>query len=353
MSIHRTESGRWAARTLDNNGRHLQRTFRTRREAETWETQTRTDILNNDHIDPRHGATTLDTYLAEWIDSHQGTVAPSTLTRYQQTRTRFADTLGHVRLRDLTTTKIQKAVGQLDLAASTITTDLSILSSALTTAIADSLIRRNPCEKVKRPKQTKRPPAALTPDEVAAVLDQPMTDRDRALVATMAFAGLRVGETLGLRVADVDLLHGRINVQVQRDLQNVERPTKSYAVREVPIILPLRKLLTTHLEGHDGVSSLLFYSSLHNPVSRPQVKRVLDRSLDRAGVGRVRRHDLRHSAASWLLSAGASVVSVSKWLGHSSVKVTLDTYAHVMPDDLGRAGEALERLWDERGRSAS
>ena len=81
-----------------------------------------------------------------------------------------------------------------------------------------------------------------------------------------------------------------------------------------------------------------------NVVNPANVDRSFARLVARAGVRRIRFHDLRHTHATWLLAAGQPVTVVSERLGHARVSVTLDTYAHVLPDMQERAVEAFGSL---------
>jgi integrase len=77
---------------------------------------------------------------------------------------------------------------------------------------------------------------------------------------------------------------------------------------------------------------LLFYSETGSPIDINNVrKRVFYKCLEKAGLRRIRIHDLRHTYATLRISKGDNILDVSKQLGHHSVKITLDTYAHWMP----------------------
>ena len=89
---------------------------------------------------------------------------------------------------------------------------------------------------------------------------------------------------------------------------------------------------------------LVFRTRTGRPLSLQAVGRKLRKVLDRAGLPRVRGHDLRHGAATYLLSAGVPMSTVSRTLGHSTIAVTVDTYGHVLPNAQRDAGERLGKV---------
>jgi integrase len=190
----------------------------------------------------------------------------------------------------------------------------------------------------------------LDREGIAALLDAADDPAMRTLLALSVSAGLRQGEALGLRWADLDLGASRLRVrwQLGRDGKLVE-PKTEQAKREVDLGPSLVAMLRAHklrsLRSQPG--DYVFASADGSPFHYLRVSRTLrtvsnSAGLNTDGVAKFRWHDLRHSAASALISAGLNVVYVSRQLGHANPSITLNTYAHLF----ARAEHA------ERARSA-
>lgn len=91
-------------------------------------------------------------------------------------------------------------------------------------------------------------------------------------------------------------------------------------------------------------TDLIFCTRTGGPINPNNIARAYEAIIRRAGVRRIRFHDLRHTHATWLLQSGQPVKVVSERLGHAKVSITLDTYAAVLPDMQDRAVEALDEL---------
>jgi integrase len=158
-------------------------------------------------------------------------------------------------------------------------------------------------------------------------------ERYRALVAVSVLLGPRQGEALGLRWQDVDTAAGvlRIRYQLSRGGELVE-PKTNAARREVPMPPSLARMLAKRrlASPYSRETDYVFASSVGTPLAvRNIARRGLDVATSRAGLPRLRWHDLRHVAASAMIEQGASPSYVARVLGHSSPAITLSTYAHV------------------------
>ncbi len=170
--------------------------------------------------------------------------------------------------------------------------------------------------------------------------------------------GLRQGETLGLRWQDVDLEAGdlRVRVALQRvkgKLQLVEPKTPgSRRALPVPpsVVLALREHRRNQLEERLAVgplwqdSGLVFTTTIGTPPDATNVVRHCRAILDRAGLPRMRYHDLRHACASLLLAQGVKLRTIMEILGHSQLSTTAEVYAHVLPALQGDAANRMEAL---------
>ena len=144
--------------------------------------------------------------------------------------------------------------------------------------------------------------------------------------------GLRRGELLGLKWEDIDFEHGNLRVKRQVARINgevVEAPLKTKnAYRTLPLAEDTIQVLKQQ-KKKTGSSPWVFPSPTGGPISPDSVLHMLHRVLKRAGLPKVRFHDLRHTFATLALQNGVDIKTVSGILGHFSAGFTLDTYAHV------------------------
>ena len=160
--------------------------------------------------------------------------------------------------------------------------------------------------------------------------------------------GLRRGELLGLKWDDADLKNGILHVRRQIMRQNgavVEAPLKTKnSYRSISIPADAVEVLKTQREKVGCGSEYVFPSPTGGPISPDSVLHMLQRVLKRAGLERVRFHDLRHTFATLALQNGVDVKTVSGMLGHYSAGFTLDTYAHVTTAAQRTAANTMENI---------
>lgn len=206
-----------------------------------------------------------------------------------------------------------------------------VISSALTFAKEQKLIISNPTDGCSLPKLEHREMKTLTAEQLQSFLREAKESGVYEMYYIELATGLRRGELLGLKWEDVDLAAGTIHVRRQVARINgeiVEAPLKtknsyrtvSIGANAVGILMQQKK--TTN-------SEYVFPSPKGGPISPDSVLHMLHRVLKRAGLPKVRFHDLRHTFASLALQNGVDVKTVSGMLGHYSAGFTLDTYAHV------------------------
>lgn len=169
------------------------------------------------------------------------------------------------------------------------------------------------------------------------------------LARLLAYTGLRWGEAVALRVSDVDLAKARVHVR-----QNAPRvhgtPTigtpKSHEARSVPLTDFLVEELQEHCDERPR-AAFVFGDGLR-PLPQPTWKdgwymqaKKRAHAIDPLLPLPLTLHDLRHTAASLAISAGANVKAVQRMLGHASAAMTLDTYADLFDDDLAAVAASL------------
>ena len=272
--------------------------------------------------------------------------------------------IGSIPLSKLTTLDLQKLYKKLmkagrverieskkqpkGLSAKTVRNLNQIISSAMDMAIEQKLISVNPTNKCALPKIEHREMNTLTQDQLAAFLAEARRSGVYEMYYTELATGLRRGELLGLKWGDIDFKDNliRIRRQVARiDGNVVEAPLKTKnAYRCVAITQDVAAMLRQKKVDDNGRSEYVFGSETGGPISPDSVLNMLHRVLDRAGLPRLRFHDLRHTFATLALQNGVDIKTVSGMLGHYSAGFTLDTYTHVTTLAQTKAAETMGGL---------
>lgn len=184
-------------------------------------------------------------------------------------------------------------------------------------------------------------------EEIPLFLKQCKGERHYLTFLLAIYTGMRRGELLGLKWSDIDF--GKKLIRIQRSLSHI--PNKCYSLstlktkkskRQVPIPDFIVQALQVHKDiqdtqrkrlGEQYQDQDLVICTETGTVQDPRnVLRVMKRNSKAANVTPIRFHDIRHTHASILISEGVDIVKVSARLGHSSPKITLENYAHLMPN---------------------
>jgi integrase len=190
----------------------------------------------------------------------------------------------------------------------------------------------------------KQRPYVATTDQVWALHDA-MPEHLRSAILLGAFAGLRLAETCGLRVSDVDFMRGIINPVIQYPAEPLKSETSRTAI---PIPASLAAELSAHVAGWRAETLLT------NESGEQLGPWTLERAFRRARAkvaglpDGFRYHDLRHCLVSMLIASGADVKVVQARLRHASAKTTLDTYSHLWPDSDDSTRAAIDAVMAAR-----
>jgi integrase len=236
------------------------------------------------------------------------------------------------------------ALGAKGAGATTVLRAHGVLSGILGDAVKGKRLAANPCKGIENlPRKMARRHIYLTADDVARLADE--SGQHRALVLTLAYCGVRWGEAVALRVRDIEFLRRRLSVHqnaVQLGVDHAVGPTKGRTARSVPVPATVLDALSVQCQGK-GPGDLVSGDGTYLP--RPKsADGWFAGAVKRAGIQPITPHDLRHTCASLAISAGVNVLALQRMLGHTSAKVTLDTYADLFDTDLDAVAERLEAL---------
>ncbi|GAA4668506.1 tyrosine-type recombinase/integrase [Gordonia humi] len=349
---------RWRARYVDSDSREHSKAFSRKVDAQRWLDDITSTIVTGTYIAPGAGTVTVEQMHEQWL-TMQGHVKASTkAARESGWSAHVRDRWARVQLADVQTSAVRSWVAEMSEESSpaTIENALGVLRMVCQVGVEDRRIPRNPCDGVKAPRREHQARAYLTHQQVHELAEA--MPRDGLAVLFLAYTGLRYGEMAALQVQDVDMLRRRVNVR--RSVTEVKgkltwSTPKGHERRSVPF----PKLLSTGLASlmeDKGREDLVFQApnggvlriaTFRTRVFNPTIERLRGIDADHpeptTDWPRPTLHDLRHTAASLAISAGANVKAVQTMLGHKSAALTLDTYADLFPDDLEAVANALDK----------
>lgn len=343
-------------------GKRRQKRFtaRTRKEAEERLAKALHELRSGAYVEP--SAEPLATYLPRWLEHAAATIAPATAHRYEiDIRRHIIPEIGDVTLGKLTPMAVQELYRRkLDagLASATVAHIHGVLHRALDQAAKWQLVARNVCDAVDVPRKTPPGMTVWATDEIRAFLRGTTDHHWAALWRLALFTGMRRGELLALRWSDVDLQRRQLAVQRTltrgRDGKWAVRDGAKTTSGRRPIALPtscveaLQRHKVAQLErrmklGPGWPNEDLVFDRGDGLAINPSVLvREFEREARRLKLPRIRFHDLRHTAATFMLTNGDHPKVVSERLGHASVRITLDLYSHVLPDTQRASADRLD-----------
>ncbi len=354
-SVKKRPDGKWRARYRDPAGKEHARHFDRKVDAERWLAGVETAKARGEWVDPARARITVD----EWSQRWTGTLGQLKHT----TRARYAGLLrrhvlprwGRTPLAAVSHADVATWVTDLSaegLSASTVRQTYRVLSLMLDLAVKDNRVVRNPAKGVRLP-PARIPDKLFLDHRQVEAFAAACGERDSLVIYTLAYTGLRWGELAALRVRRVNLLRRRLDVaeavtEVEGHL--VFDTPKSHQCRSVPLPRFLADALGRHIVGKapdDRVFTAPGGGVLRNNNFR---RDVFDRAAVAAGLPGLTPHELRHTAASLAVAAGANVKAVQRMLGHASAAMTLDVYAGLFADDLDALADRLDQAAsDSRG----
>jgi integrase len=211
------------------------------------------------------------------------------------------------------------------------------------------LVNKNVAELVDAPSPKSSRPQTLSLEQVKKFLSASREDYYYALFALAVSTGMREGELLGLMWEDIDFFSGTIHVQ--RSLQYLQgkglvltEPKTEKSKRSIVVPGFILDALREQKEKTGENTGLVFHTRKNAPVYITVFTRHFKRILKDNGLPLIRFHDLRHTAATLLLSKGVHPKVVQEMLGHARTEYTLDIYSHVMPDIQREAAETMNDM---------
>jgi integrase len=336
------------------------RGFKTKRDAELFLVSVEVSKARGEYIDATAAKVTIGSLADAWL-ARQSHLKPSSYRPVEIAwRVHVRPAWGSMAVSDVRKTAVQTWVSALTTGtdgrkakgATTVIRAFGVLASILDEAVDDRRILTNPARGVNLPRKTRKQHVYLSHEQVHALAGE---SKHPTLVLVLAYCGLRWGEATALRVKDLDMLKRRLLVEenaVQVGSRIEVGTPKNHKRRIVPFPQFLAEQLARQCEAK-GRDDLVFPGGDGGYLRSARVHEDnmswFAGAVQRAAVPRITPHDLRHSAASFAVSAGANVKAVQRMLGHSSAAMTLDVYADLFDEDLDAVAVALNHAVSAAG----
>lgn len=331
--VRKLPSGRYQARYVGPDGqlRPAPETFRTKKDADAWLADKQTEMRRGDWHDPDAGKVPFGAYATSWIKERE--LTSTTRQLYGSLlRHHLEPTFGAVNITDISPPIVRR--WRADKLASgtgptTVAKAYALLRAILGTAVADQMIRRNPCTiKGASVVHTPERPTA-TVQEIYDLADA-IQPRYRALVLMAGFLGLRWGELVGLHRRDVDLDHGAVRVrravaELFNGQREIKAPKSAAGKRTVSIPAAIIPDIREHLERYaeHGADGRVFVGAKGATPRRNHFNQLWRKACSDAGIKGLHFHDLRHTGNTLAASTGASTRELMARMGHSTARAAL------------------------------
>lgn len=365
-SISQRPSGRWEAKITigtDGNGRRIRRAVYgdTKEEVQDKLAELRREARAGILVEP--SALTLGEYLAEWLSTTvKPKCSPTTYNRYESiVRLKINPIIGGLKVSTLAPMHVYHLMGELQRKGESLWSQKlagMYLHTALKTAVRLKLLASNPAADVPRAKPGEREMSILSEEQVKVMLTASKERRLGALFVLAVGSGMRQGELLGLAWSDFDLDAG--TVTVRRSLVEVKKKdsgerfiTKEPKSRSSKRTIKLSSFVVETMRRHrdamlkeGNIAKPVFCTKGGEYVQKSNMMRQIYRPmLKKAGLPRIRFHDLRHCHVSLLLASGESIKAISRRLGHGGIEITLKTYGHLLPDADEKLADRLQKMF--------
>jgi integrase len=362
-TIRERSDGRWEARaTLDIGGVAVRRSFFGKSHREVAEKLAKAQVAARAGLVVPGERLTVATYLDNWL---RDVVAPSVRPRTYETyemivRVHLKPGLGRHRLSGLTAAQVQSflnAKGSTGHSPNTVRHIRAVLRCALNQARRWGLVAQNVATLVQSPRVPRSQVCPLSVEEAGVFMRHISGDRMEALYLLAMATGMRQGELLGLRWADVDVHARSLTVRTALARRGggpvLVEPKSATGHRTIPLPDIAIEALRAHrvrqvedrmLAGTRWLGEpwgLVFTSKVGTPLDGITVLRRFQRLLKEAGLRKQRFHDLRHAAASFMLAGEVPLRVIMETLGHSDIRLTANTYSHLAP---ALARESADRM---------
>lgn len=355
--IWRTRSGTYQVHYRDSVGKQRAKSFDRLVDARSFKADMRLRKQRGDYIDPSATRVRFGEWAHQYLEQKIA-LRERTLDKYESAlRTHLQPTFGSARIGAIARSDVQSWIVRLKkegYAPETIRGLYTVFASIMKLAEVEGIITKTPCRRIELPAVVREEQRYLTTDEVEALAAE-VKPRYRALVYVAAYLGLRWQEIAGLKRRHVDLSAYPAALRV---VSTIERARGRYRVVDLgktkaarrTLKMPgfLRDMLANHLTVFPN-AEWVFSASRGGFLRYDNFRtRVWDPAVERAKLVPLTFHELRHTAAAFMIDEGGDPLQVKRRMGHEDIRTTLNTYGHLFPDREDQLVAALDR---RRGRA--
>lgn len=347
------KNNRWGGSFFTEEGKRRYVYGKTEREA--WEKLRAAQYEEKQGMLARGPKQTVKDYLNYWLeDAHKATLKVSTYALYRRhLDNHIIPHLGHFQLKKLTTDHVQTFCSKLTsdgLKSGTVRLVHTILYTALQDAVRWKRLTINVCETVKLPRHTRREVQPLDQEQARRLLHSAQGSRLDCIIILALTTGMRLGEILALRWHDIDLEERTLEVRHTVDYikghgwvesePKTEHGRRSITLSQVTVdALKAHRAYQLEVRLKAGArwkeQGLVFPNRDGGYFRRTRLYAIFKKLLQEADLPDdltdMHFHDLRHSAATILLSMGVPMKVVQEILGHGNISTTMNIYGHVLP----------------------
>ena len=361
--LRKLPSGRWQASYVDPNGSQRRytapRTYDARQDAEGWLSAESRLIQLGEWSPPAERAETkaakvitLNEYSERWLAERD--LTPKTRSLYRAVMdSRILPILGPELLADVTPALVRTWWAGLDKDKTPTRSAQSytVLKIIMNTAVADKLIKENPCQIKSAGKPPKRREVELLTLAELDTVTARMPETYRVAVPLLAWCGLRFGELIELRRKDVAVTDDKVVLRLRRAATRVDgkiivgKPKSDAGIRDVHVPPHVADMLRAHMKvlTHNGPESFVFTTTRGLRLSQAAFGKQFKIAVAEVGKPYIRVHDLRHVGAALAAQAGATTKELMSRLGHTTPNMAMH-YQHAAADRDAAIADKLSGL---------
>ena len=295
----------------------------------------------------------------KWLEYKRPNVRETTYENNKQVIERHLAMFKDLKISSITVTTIEVFFSYLQgtgLKLNTMRRIINTLNQIMGYAVRHKMIDSNPVRDAERPRKTidddgDQVIKVIPPDRIKGFLDAVEDHKYRMMFLMAVMTGARQGEILGLRWSDIDFTKKQIHISRTYNHGRFFSPKTKQSRRYVDLApIVIKELRKWKLASPSNEHDLIFPNDKGEPLTcNGYVHRPFHEAINKAGLPKMRFHDLRHTYASLLISMGENIVYVQRQLGHATPMMTLNVYSHLMKSENQETVKRLEKMVFSKG----
>lgn len=257
---------------------------------------------------------------------------------------------GEKKAADIRMNDINELIKELqgkELSEKSINHALQMTKTVFNYAISNEILMNNPCKKVKKLRLPHKEKNFLTENQVKILLEKSKTESPSLypILYMAIFTGMRKGEVSALTWKDIDFKSKKISINKSMYKNEIQKTKTEHSIRKVDMIDSLADVLSKYRQNTPLRGEYVFWGESGTPLSGDATLwRHFNGIITKCGLKDLTFHDLRHTYAALLIKNNVPIKYIQKQLGHSTIKMTMDTYGHLMPEVSEAAVNVLENI---------